>query len=147
MTTDDIARDVLAVASHLRSQPYIDPDRISAIGWSMGGGAVLAALEQTDPGERSPLHAVVAYYPVCGTLEPWTVQVPALVLMGANDQMARPAICQEVFARLPHGTPLEVRVYPDAVHGFNFPEAPPHVSYSAAATAAAAHEVDLFMSR
>src|SRR5216684_6872317 len=71
----DLGKDVLVVASHLRTQPLIDPERVSAIGWSLGGSGVLAALDQIDPGERSPLHAVVAYYPVCGTLELWSVKV------------------------------------------------------------------------
>src|SRR5712691_12310499 len=143
----DLGKDVLVVASYLRTQPRIDPERISAIGWSLGGSGVLAALDQIDPGERSPLHAVVAYYPVCGTLEPWSVKVPVLVLMGANDKMAQPAACEQLFAHLPSGTPVEARVYPDAGHGFNFPESPPYVSYSAVATVAAAHEVHQFLSR
>ena len=72
----------------------------------------VAAIQELDipPGERSPLHAVVAYYPVCGTLEPWSVKVPVLVLMGVNDKMALPAACQQLFARLPPGTPLETWV-------------------------------------
>ncbi len=143
----DLGKDVLAVASYLRTQPLIDPERVSAIGWSLGGSGVLAALDQIDSSERSPLHAVVAYYPVCGTLEPWSVKVPVLVLMGANDKMALPTACQQLFARLAPGTRLETRIYPDAGHGFNIPETPPHVSYSAAATAAAAHDVDQFLSR
>ncbi len=147
ITLADLGKDVLAIASYLWTQPFVDRDRISAIGWSFGGGGVLAALDQIDPGEHSPLHAVVAYYPVCGTLEPWSAKVPALVLMGANDKMALPAICQQVFAQLPPGTPLDARVYPDAGHGFNFPESPPYVSYSAVATVAAAHEVEQFLSR
>lgn len=143
ITTADIGEDVLAVASYLRTQPFVNPVRISAIGWSLGGGGVLDALAQLDPGESSPLHAVVAYSPVCVTLEPWSAKVPALVLMGANDEMARPAICQQLFTQLPPGTPLETRVYPDAGHVFNLSGG----NYNAAATAAAAHDVDQFMSR
>jgi dienelactone hydrolase len=147
VTPADLGKDVLAVASHLRDQSLIDPERVSAIGWSLGGSGVLAALAQIDPGERIPLHAVVAYYPVCEKLQPWSVAVPALVLMGANDKTARPAACQQLFARLALHTSLETRLYPDAGHGFNIPEPPPVVRYSAAATVAAAHEVDQFLSR
>ncbi len=142
----DLGKDVLAVASYLQTQPLVDPERVSAIGWSLGGSGVLAALDPIEPGERSPLHAVVAYYPVCGTLEPWRAKVRTLVLMGANDKMALPAICQQLFARLPPDTPLETRVYADAGHGFNLPEPPPS-RYNAAATAAAARDVDQFLSR
>src|SRR5439155_5482371 len=37
----DLGKDVLAVASYLRTQPLIDPERVSAIGWSLGGSGVL----------------------------------------------------------------------------------------------------------
>ena len=47
-TTEDVGKDVLAVASYLRTQPFIDPKRISAIGWSLGGGGVLDTLGQMD---------------------------------------------------------------------------------------------------
>lgn len=143
-TTDDVGKDVLAVATYLQGQPFVKASQITAFGWSLGGGGALAALGQIGSGENSPLHAVVAYSPWgCGTLEPWSVKVPALVLMGANDETARPALCQQVFTQLPPGTPVETRVYPDAGHMFNLPG----YGYNAAAAEAAAHDVDQFMSR
>lgn len=141
-TPVDVAKDVLAVARYLQAQPFIKSSEITAIGWSLGGGAVLDILDEIGPGERSPLHSVIAYTPVCGILEPWDAKVPALVFMGANDQTAPPAACRYVFAHLPAGTPLVARVYPNAGHVFNLPGAP---GYNAAATTAAAREVHQFM--
>jgi dienelactone hydrolase len=140
----DVAKDILAVTSYLQAQSFIKSSEVTAIGWSLGGGAVLEILDEIGSGERSPLRSVIAYTPVCGILEPWDNKVPALVLMGANDKVASPAGCQDVFARLPSGTPLVARVYPDAGHVFNIPDAP---GYNAAAAAAAAQEVDQFMKR
>ena len=64
----EIGRDVLAVARYLQGQPYVKASQIAAVGWSLGGGAVLAALGQLTAAENSPLRAVVAYYPYCRDL-------------------------------------------------------------------------------
>jgi dienelactone hydrolase len=141
-TASEVAKDVLAAAHYFQSQPFIRSSDVTAIGWSFGGSALLKILEKTDPDERSPLRSVIAYTPGCGNLEPWDSKVPALVLMGATDQIYPPEACQHVFARLPSGTPLVARVYPDAGHTFNLPRAP---GYNADATAAATREVDQFM--
>jgi dienelactone hydrolase len=138
----DVAKDILAVTSYLKAQSFINSSAITAIGWSLGGGAVLEILGEIGPGDHSPLRSVVAYTPTCGTLEPWENKVPALVLMGANDKIASPAACQDAFARLPSGTPLVAHTYPNAGHVFNIPDS---TGYDAAATAAAAQEVDKFM--
>jgi hypothetical protein len=66
----EIGRDVLAVARYLQGQPYVKASQIAAVGWSLGGGAVLAALGQLTAAENSPLRAVVAYYPYCRDLQP-----------------------------------------------------------------------------
>jgi len=150
----EIGRDLLAVARYLQGQPYVKASQISAVGWSLGGGAVLAALGQLTAAENSPLRAVVAYYPYCRDLQPWQAKVPALSLMGARDEVAPPEICQRVFAQLPPGTALQARIYPEARHGFDVSDLPPYakfgpeiVGYNAAADAAAVREVEQFMSR
>jgi dienelactone hydrolase len=150
----EIGRDVLVAARYLQGQPYVKASQIAAVGWSLGGGAVLAALGQLTAAENSPLRAVVAYYPYCRDLQPWQAKVPALSLMGAQDEVAPPEVCQRVFAQLPPGTALQARVYPEARHGFDVSDLPPYakfgseiVGYNAAADAAAAREVEQFMSR
>ena len=150
----EIGRDVLAVARYLQGQPYVKASQISAVGWSLGGGAVLAALGQLTAAENSPLLSVVAYYPYCRDLQPWQAKVPALSLMGAQDEVAPPEVCQRVFAQLPSGTALQAHVYPEARHGFDVSDLPSSakfgsetLGYNAAADAAAAREVEQFMSR
>jgi hypothetical protein len=56
----EIGRDVLAVARYLQGQPYVKASQFTAVGWSLGAGAVLAALGQMTAAENSPLRAVVA---------------------------------------------------------------------------------------
>jgi|SRR5579863_576764 len=144
VTPEGVGKDVIAVADYLRGQTYIDKSRISAFGWSLGGAAVLSAIEEPDADKSSPLRSVVAYTPICSALSPWSKRVPALVLLGADDPLANPALCKDLIAQLPPGTPVDAKIYPHAGHVFDLPGAP---GYDQAASAAAADEVDRFMSR
>jgi len=64
ISLSDAGKDVVGAATWLKSQRFVDPARISALGWSYGGGAVLAALAEHSPDQLSFSRAVV-YYPVC----------------------------------------------------------------------------------
>ncbi len=46
ITEGDAAKDLVTAVTWLRSQPAVDRARISALGWSYGGGAVLVALAE-----------------------------------------------------------------------------------------------------
>ena len=67
---------------------------MSALGWSYGAGGVLAALKAmpTDP----PITKAVMYYPVCRGAAPWTTNTTGLMLLGAIDDIAYPALCDAV---------------------------------------------------
>jgi dienelactone hydrolase len=152
LTAPEIGKDILAVASYVRAQPFVVPTRITAIGWSLGGGGVLAALSQIASSENRPLHSVIAYYPSCLSVPPWRSRVPALILMGAQDEVTRPAVCQRLVEQLPPGLPVDTRIYAGARHGFDVSDLPPYVrfgreilGYSAAPAAAAARDIDEFM--
>jgi dienelactone hydrolase len=143
-TLVEIGKDVLAAAAYLPTLSRIDPARIGGLGWSLGGGGLLAALGQLDAGGKIPLRVAVAYYPVCRTLPVWRARVPVLSLLAGKDETAPPAICREIFAQLAPGMPLETRVFPEAGHAFNVPGLP---GYDAAAAAAAEHDVEQFIGR
>jgi len=144
VTAEDIGKDVIAVAHYLDGQHYIDKTRISAFGWSLGGAAVLSAIDESGADKSSPLRSVVAYTPVCSALSPWSGRVPALVLLGADDPLANPVLCQQLVAQLAPGMQVEAKVYPHAGHVFDLAGA--H-GYDEAASAAAADEVNRFMSQ
>jgi dienelactone hydrolase len=118
VSRDEVAKDILDAAVWARDQPGVDRDRISAIGWSYGGGGLLAALAAMPPGPPAFSKAVV-YYPDCRGAVPWsTDRVATLIMMGELDDVARPALCAPLANRAP---PNRIRtiLYPDALHAFD----------------------------
>lgn len=124
----EVGDDILEAAAWLRGQSGFDPGGISAIGWSYGGGGVLAALAAMPPGP--PLIAKAAlYYPDCRGAKPWSAAgISALLLQGANDDVALPAFCDAVAKRAPPNT-LRTIVYPNAFHAFDVRSLPERVQY------------------
>jgi dienelactone hydrolase len=124
------AADAYAALHWLAGQDFVDPDRVVLIGYSMGGSAVLDAVERGPVERSSPDHfrAAVAYYPSCqGSNGMMTVPI------GARDDWVSADACQKLAAhetdigvtRRAGGKPVQLVVYPDAVHGFDSP-GPPH---------------------
>ena len=58
----EVSADIIEAATWVRDQSSIDAGRISVIGWSYGGGGVLAAMKAM-PG-APPIAKAVMYYPV-----------------------------------------------------------------------------------
>ena len=112
----EVAQDIMEAASWAREQPGVDRKRISVIGWSYGGGGVLAALKAMprDP----PLEKAVMFYPVCRGAAPWSAAVVGLMLLGGKDDVAYPALCNPVVDGVPADR-LRVITYPEARHGFD----------------------------
>ena len=114
----EVARDILETAAWTRRQAGIHPGRISVIGWSYGGGGVLAALRAMPPGPPAFQKAVM-YYPDCRRAMPWTTtDVSVLMFMGEADDVARPAFCDPVVKAAPPDSLHAVR-YPNAHHAFD----------------------------
>jgi dienelactone hydrolase len=121
----EVAGDILAAAAYARSSPFIRPSDISVIGWSMGGGGVLAAIARLPVDAPAPLRAAVAYYPECyGVVMPLRASVPLLMLLAGLDDVSWTWACQDLIKRLPAGFPVEVHLYPAARHAFDVPELP-----------------------
>lgn len=129
----------------------MDPARISAIGWSFGGGAVLAALAGHRRDELG-LARVIIYYPSCEPLPPWTSDTPVFMLLAGADDVAPARGCKEVVRRAAPPGSVRIVVYADARHAFDFSELPAIVRLQAGtpghhptAAADAEREIDRFL--
>lgn len=133
----DTLPDVWEAVKYLSLLPGVDRDRIGVMGFSWGG--VLAMLTATKELGAPPdagiprIAAHIAFYPVC-----WGYNrvpgydfkklngAPLLVLAGAKDKYDGDAnTCPALIAGLPDDDRrlTQVKVYPDAQHGFNMLEA------------------------
>jgi len=120
----DVAADILEAAAWIQHQARIAADKIAVIGWSFGGGGVLAAVTAMPSGPPL-LTKAVTYFPDCRGTMPWSSpSVSVLMLMGAMDVVAVPALCQQALKDVSSQS-LRMVLYPDARHGFdmgNLPE-------------------------
>ena len=116
MPEDRAIRDLKAAVAYLRSRPDVDPDRIGAIGWCMGGGYSLA-LALAEPKLAG---AVINYGRlVTDDAAIASLKVPLLGNFGGKDQGIPPESVRE-FERKARGAGKDVdfKIYPDAGHGF-----------------------------
>jgi len=116
VSQSEVSTDILEAANWTRDQPGVDANRIFVIGWSYGAGGVLAALKAM-PANPSITKAVM-YYPVCRGAGRWPTTVQGLMLLGAADDVASPALCAAVAKGVPTES-LRVITYTNARHGFD----------------------------
>jgi carboxymethylenebutenolidase len=112
-------RSLTAAAAWLSGQPGVDPHRVGAIGWCMGGGFA-AQLAVADPA----LAAVVINYGALPTDHAALEQIHAAVLgnFGGLDQGITPDDVHAFAAAMQSlGKPVDVKIYPDAGHAFQNP--------------------------
>ena len=115
------ALDALGAAAYLAEQPYVQGGAIAVFGMSQGGQAVMQALAVENPRNDGQFKAGVALYPACDQIS--GVTAPALVLIGEADQWIPLKRCSQNFGPLVADGKLELVVYPEAHHVFDY-EAP-----------------------
>lgn len=129
VTHAQVAADIYEAAQWIRDKPGVDHSKIFAIGWSFGGGGILSALKTLPPGSPPLLAKVVMYYPDCRRAMPWSsTSVSVLMLMGAMDQVALPALCDPLMKAVPFNS-LNTVLYPNARHGFDMRGLPERVEF------------------
>jgi carboxymethylenebutenolidase len=105
--------DIHAVVDYLKTRPDVDPERVGAIGFCMGGGQVGTLATQRDD-----LSVAVIYYgaPPRTELVP-KITAPMMAHYGALDDLARRAPEFEQ-AMKEHGKELSLHIYEGAPHRF-----------------------------
>lgn len=128
VTSRERRLDALGALQWLASRSDVDARRLGLVGWSHGGGAVLASTHADHPVVRgSPVRPAmaVAYYPGCS---PWskpgayTPVAPLTLMIGEADDWTPAEPCrilaQEVSRRgLVPG--VDLQVFEGAYHGFD----------------------------
>lgn len=116
-----VGKYVQAAAQVANEHPSADRTRLFLLGWSRGGGGVLAALaEPLSP--AIPLTGTIAVYPGCEELLPWEPGHRVLMLLAELDDIAPPDVCRDLVARVADEQNIVVRGYAGARHGFDVPE-------------------------
>ncbi len=123
-TKDDAvvkARFDVAVAL-LKKQPQVDPQRLGAVGYCMGGNIALSmARAGEDLKAVSTFHAAI---PSADGPAPGKVTSRILINTGADDPMVQPAQIEPFVKQMKDaGANVEVISYPGAKHGFTNPDA------------------------
>ena len=116
---DRAKRDLHAAFEFLQSQPNVKKERIGAIGWCMGGGYSLdIALQEPN------LAADVIHYGHLAT-DPDTlkkINAPIFGVFGGQDRGITPDDVKKFEAAMRQlGKKIDIKIYPDAGHGFENP--------------------------
>ena len=128
----DQPADGYAALRYLTTRPFVRASHVALMGFSMGGGSVLAALEKGLVEQLYPekFRAGVALYPVCQYASGITTG-PVLVLIGDADDWTPSASCEAMAAgrselgasRTPGDrSSIELVVYPGVYHSFDLLE-------------------------
>lgn len=136
--------DAMAARRWLQERADVRRDAIALLGWSGGGSTILAAIRKDRrPADRQPDFArAVAFYPGCRTQSEsgsFEARLPTLILMGDADDWTPPAPCDFLAkSARARGEPVELVLYPGAVHDFDHPRLDRRekegVAYSASGT-------------
>ncbi len=104
----------------LQKQPYVDPERIAVIGFSLGGSSLFSILNRSNPRRPTDItfKAGVALYPNCDTgIE---LNAPLLILQGDSDPINSSYSCETVSSEaIKWGNDISYHLYPGATHFYD----------------------------
>jgi dienelactone hydrolase len=131
---NDRPYDAAAAAQFLSVQPKINPAGIGALGWSHGGGSVLATMDRLDIPGNELIRAAVSFYPGCGlynafggiSTSTWMPHAPLLIQAGGADPLYTGGYCDSrvnnaraLGAGVANGNPVDMTAYYGAQHSFD----------------------------
>jgi dienelactone hydrolase len=129
-------QDALAAARWLAARPGVPAGGLALIGWSNGGGTVLATARDAPDLPVGLFRRFVAFYPGCKTPSEdatWKPSAPVMILIGESDDWTPAPPCHALQARYP--ADITLMAYPDAYHDFDAPDRPVRLRDGAATAA------------
>jgi dienelactone hydrolase len=109
--------DAHGALAYLSRLPYVDPARIAAVGFSQGGDTAL----KIAAGGEAGFKAAAAFYAPCANVAGATIDIPTLILVGANDEVTPAADCARLAKQQAPGM-VKFVVYSGAAHAFDLAE-------------------------
>lgn len=125
-------QDAIAAGQWLAARPGI-PKGLALIGWSNGGGTVLATANAAPDLPEGLFRRFVAFYPGCvspAKSDSWRPSAPLAILVGDDDDWTPAPPCRTLQARHPRA--ITLTTYPGAYHDFDAPDMPVRVRDNAA---------------
>ena len=127
----DLVFDAYRALNFLVREPFVDPARVAALGFSQGGWLALTSVEHGAVEQISPnkFRSAIAFYPPCLGFK-GNMTVPTLILIGERDDWTPAAECRNmvdgrddwgISRHKGEGAPVRLVVYPDAYHAFDAP--------------------------
>ena len=115
--------DIAGASEYLQSQPYVLKGELGLIGFSHGGWTIMKAVQSNNKLENQGVKAAIAYYPYCDPVDDVDVDLPLLVLIGAEDDWTPADRCRRLQASpaLRNASQVEMIFYPGAYHAFDRP--------------------------
>jgi dienelactone hydrolase len=125
----DLALDAYRALGFLVRQPFVDPARVAALGFSQGGWLALTSIEHgaIEQSSHNKFRAAAAFYPGCLGFK-GNMTVPTLILIGEADDWTPAQECRNmvdgrddwgISRRKGEGVPVRLIVYPGAHHAFD----------------------------
>src|SRR5262249_22755272 len=114
------AFDAYAALRYLLQLDFVDAARVAVLGQSMGGLAMLYAVDRGLAAQyfNERFRAAIAYYPGCA-IPAASMTAPTLVLIGEADDWTLAEHCREIVAHSrSDGAAIALTVYPGAYHAF-----------------------------